>query len=87
MCHIAVQAPHTIGLTTHTSNQTLPPLRLQDGDQYMVVWDKELLPEGVSPEPMDYTAAKPKEVRTLCYNGPSVDSHHSQLSTLPSCDN
>lgn len=36
-------------------------LCVQDGDQYMVVWDKELLPTMVS-EPMDYTAAKPQEV-------------------------
>jgi hypothetical protein len=34
---------------------------MQDGDQYMVVWDKELMPDRVS-EPMDYTAAKPEEV-------------------------
>lgn len=37
---------------------------LQDGDEYMVVWDRDLLPPRES-EPMDYKAEKPKEVRHL----------------------
>lgn len=35
---------------------------LQDGDQYMVVWDKDLLQPSNSP-PMDYTAQPPETVR------------------------
>ena len=33
----------------------------QDGDEYMVLWDRDLLPPRES-EPMDYKAEKPKEV-------------------------
>jgi len=31
-----------------------------DGDDYLVMWDKDLLPEVVNPEPMDYTPPPPK---------------------------
>lgn len=39
-----------------------PLLYLQDGDQYMVLWDEDLLQPRNS-EPMDYTAAAPDRVR------------------------
>ena len=31
-----------------------------DGDDYLVMWDEELLPKVVNPEPMDYTPPDPK---------------------------
>jgi RNA-dependent RNA polymerase len=33
-----------------------------DGDDYVVIWDKRLLPKIWNEEPMDYTAPKPKEL-------------------------
>ena len=32
-----------------------------DGDDYIVLWDKDLLPETVNEQPMDFTAEKPVE--------------------------
>jgi hypothetical protein len=36
----------------------------QDGNQYMVVWDQQLLPGQVS-APMDYSAQPPEQVRWI----------------------
>jgi hypothetical protein len=47
---------------------------VQDGDEYMVVWDPELLPEDES-EPMDYTAEKPKEVGHSTQKAPLCSIH------------
>ncbi|OAL56589.1 RdRP-domain-containing protein, partial [Pyrenochaeta sp. DS3sAY3a] len=33
-----------------------------DGDDYMVLWDKDLIPEIINVEPMDFTPEKPPEV-------------------------
>lgn len=45
-----------------TTDRTAGDPLLQDGDQYMVLWDQELLQPGNS-EPMDYTAEPPDKVR------------------------